>query len=157
MLKDSELVLIDFGFAGFYLDSTGKHKSENCVKKTHLMGSLPYISYFTHCGYEITRRDDLMSVFYILIYMVYGELIWDHVVVENVDNELPKDKTHVDNPYNHKTRMFKELENVITYLEYATPLCGDKSVSSQLLIYAKYLYSLAFMEAPNYEFLLSDD
>jgi serine/threonine protein kinase len=160
MLKDSELVLIDFGFAGFYLDATGKHKQENCVK-TNLMGSLPYISYFTHCGYEITRRDDLISVFYILIYMLYGELIWDNIrnifvydVSEN--SEITKNKTHIDNPYNQQVKMFKQLDNVQTYLEYATPLCGDKTVASQLINYAKYLYSLSFMEAPNYDFLLSD-
>ena len=157
MLKDAELVLIDFGFAGFYLDSTGKHKQETCVKKTNLMGSLPYISYFTHQGYDIVRRDDLMSVFYILIYMLYGELIWEGIRgTTNTDTEYADNKTHINHPYNQKVMRFKELENVQTFLEYATPLCGDKGVAKQLVILAKYLYSLSFMEAPNYEWLVSD-
>lgn len=159
MLKDSELILIDFGFAGFYLDSTGKHKPETCVKKTHLMGSLPYISYYTHQGYEITRRDDLISILYILIYMVYGELIWEHIkgiFTHEPEPEHVYDKTHIQHPHNQKVMMFKQLDNVQTYLEYATPLCGNKDVSEQILILTKYLYSLSFLEAPNYEFLLSD-
>ncbi len=93
--------------------------------------------------------------------MVYGELIWDNIRYTFVydvsgNSDATKDKTRIDHPYNQKVMLFKQLDNVYTFLEYATPLCGDKTISTQMMVYAKYLYSLSFMEAPNYDFLLSD-
>jgi serine/threonine protein kinase len=45
ILKGSELVLLDFGFAQFYWeDMRGKHKLEENSRREHLIGTLPYIS-----------------------------------------------------------------------------------------------------------------
>ena len=38
-----------------------------------------YISMNTHQGYEQGKRDDLESLFYIIIYFIKGELPWQNI------------------------------------------------------------------------------
>jgi casein kinase 1 len=151
MLKGNDLVLIDFGFAGFYIDSSGKHRPEPATKKHNLMGTLLYISYNTHLGYEITRRDDIISIFYILLYAVFGGLLWEEINGKRVDTQY--EKTHILHPMNQATMQYKSIDNVITWLEYATPLCGNKTHNAKLIEIAKYVYSLSFSEEPDYDYL----
>lgn len=153
MLKGNELILIDFGFAGFYIDSMCNHKPENEVKKHNLMGSLLYISYNTHLGYEITRRDDVISIFYILLYAYFGELMWDQFNGQRVETQY--EKTHVYHPINQATMKYKSIDHILAYLQYATPLCGNKTHNDKFVELAQYVYSLSFSEEPDYEYLMA--
>jgi len=67
--KDPEIIyIIDFGFARKYRSSrTGKHIKYNNIKYTY--GSLKFISINGNKGYEQSRRDDLESLGYMLIYL----------------------------------------------------------------------------------------
>jgi len=73
-LNNSELYLIDFGLSISYLDADGKHKSMR--KSNSLIGSLNYASINAHNNNDLSRRDDLFSLFYVLLYLYYGELLW---------------------------------------------------------------------------------
>jgi serine/threonine protein kinase len=73
MIQDNKLVLIDFGLATFYVDGeTGQHLPKNETPKTDMCGSPLYASIFVHQGIMATRRDDYISVGYILLYILLG-------------------------------------------------------------------------------------
>eukprot|EP01122_Echinamoeba_exundans_P008272 TRINITY_DN2718_c0_g1_i4.p1 TRINITY_DN2718_c0_g1~~TRINITY_DN2718_c0_g1_i4.p1 ORF type:complete len:471 (-),score=59.92 TRINITY_DN2718_c0_g1_i4:241-1653(-) len=72
-----KLHLIDFGLAGQYRDANGRHIPYN--SSAHFHGTDKYASVNSHMKIESSRRDDLESVAYTLIYLVKGELPWQYV------------------------------------------------------------------------------
>lgn len=70
----SELVLIDFGLAKCFLDDKNRH----CVLNTNepLVGSTRYMSINMHHGFTASRRDDLESLGYIILFFYQGQLSW---------------------------------------------------------------------------------
>lgn len=74
LFKTDLLYLIDFGFCKRYKLPDGSHIP---LKQTsNIIGTLNYISLNVHYRLEPSRRDDLESVVYILIYLLDG-LPWD--------------------------------------------------------------------------------
>jgi serine/threonine protein kinase len=75
--------LIDFGLSKRYMDRNGKHipREEN----KHFRGTLRYCSLNVHLGVESTRRDDLESFMYVLIYLIKGHLPWQSIKVLQTD------------------------------------------------------------------------
>ena len=70
----NQLYLIDFGLAKPYLDSNGAHHP---VTYGHsLTGTARYASVRALQGVEQSRRDDLESLAYSLIYLLKGSLPW---------------------------------------------------------------------------------
>jgi serine/threonine protein kinase len=67
-----QVYLIDFGLATFYVDgATGDHVKDT---KDHreLVGSPLYASYNVHMGHTHSRRDDLIQLGYVYLYMLRG-------------------------------------------------------------------------------------
>jgi len=74
-LQEEEVYLVDFGLAKRYLDkSTGKHIQY--TNENHLIGTATYASINAHLGAEQSRRDDIESLGYILVYFMKGTLPW---------------------------------------------------------------------------------
>lgn len=69
--------LIDFGLAKFYVDPNGNHLPITYDHK--LVGTARYVSRNVHRGLAQSRRDDLESFGYVLIYLVKGNLPWQGV------------------------------------------------------------------------------
>ncbi len=67
--KDSErLYLIDFGLAQCFLDDEGRHLEKQYVRK--FSGNFLFASLNSCRGNNKSRRDDMESVMYIMIYLL---------------------------------------------------------------------------------------
>ena len=73
-IQTNKLFLIDFGFCKRY-NYDGVHIEEGAISK--MIGTPNFVSINVHKGVEPSRRDDLESCIYIMIYMLFGKLFWD--------------------------------------------------------------------------------
>jgi serine/threonine protein kinase len=76
------LYVIDLGLSRRYRD----HKTSQHIPNRNgkgLMGTARYSSLNTHLGFEQSRRDDLESLAYVLIYFLKGYLPWMGLNIEN--------------------------------------------------------------------------
>lgn len=140
MIHNNELVLIDFGLAAFYVDSNEKHIQPANPKKTHIIGTPKYVSWNVHCGEEYSRRDDLMSIVYIGLFLLYGSKnLWMHIPQFHSTEE----KSSTLHPRN---QWFKQQKT----LDLVKKLFLEKNCMP-LLQFAEYVYSLSFQERPSYK------
>ena len=80
--KNSIIYICDFGLAKRFRDKkTGMHIPYKEGK--NFTGTACYASIYTHLGDEQSRRDDLESLAYILIYFSKGTLPWKGLKVKN--------------------------------------------------------------------------
>ena len=71
--KSKRIYIIDFGFCKSYM----RNNEHIPIKKTSsLIGSFNYASINSHDFNELSRRDDLESLGYMLVYFYLGELPW---------------------------------------------------------------------------------
>jgi serine/threonine protein kinase len=149
MLRNAELFLIDFGMATFYVDENREHIAETPAK-THLLGTLKYISYHIHCGSPYTRRDDLISIGYIYMF-ICGFLYWDRTLFSEDMNSTPEmlPETHILYSKNQCMKTLKKLDRIKAFFEEH---CLEEP---SIVEYIRYSYGLGFAETPNYEHLLA--
>ena len=86
MIDPNVIYIINFGLCKKYLSSkTGKHI---LPRNTGLVnGTIRYVSAYVLSGKESSRRDDLISLGYLLIYLYKGILPWEYLMKEfNVQN-----------------------------------------------------------------------
>ena len=87
--KISTIYLCDFGLAKRFRDkTTGNHIPYN--NKKHFVGTPSFASVYTHLGCEQSRRDDLESLAYILIYLGTGKLPWRGLKAKGKDEKYSK-------------------------------------------------------------------
>ena len=129
--NDSILYIIDFGISRKYR-SERKHLKFQMLGK--LFGTVRYASYNASRGIEQSRRDDLESIGYMLIYLSTGRLPWQGV---NLRDKNMKKK-------------YVEMLLLKKYLSYEV-LC--KGLPNEFIDYIKYCRKLKFEQDPDYEYL----
>ena len=129
----SQLYLIDFGNARKYRSTrTGKHIK--LFKSNLIYGSLIFLSFNTLKGMEQTRRDDLESLGYVIIYLYIGSLSWNNLKYKDVIQGIIKTK---------KIREKLSTENIC------------KGMPEEMINYMNYVKNLKYDEKPDYEYLRS--
>lgn len=115
MLKNGELFLIDFGLATF-IDPAKKTPD----KKEHVLGTPKYMSIFVQSGNEPTKRDDLISLGYIVLEMAMGELPWSNLNITTSITPTNVSNTHILHPLHQeyvKQKSWERMETSFTSVE----------------------------------------
>uniref|UniRef100_M4BBB6 Casein kinase I n=1 Tax=Hyaloperonospora arabidopsidis (strain Emoy2) TaxID=559515 RepID=M4BBB6_HYAAE len=73
MGKENKVYCVDFGISDRYVTATGKHKE---LKEGTVVGTPTFLSIHCHNGLTSSRRDDVESLLYVLIYLIRGDLPW---------------------------------------------------------------------------------
>lgn len=80
------IYLIDFGLAKMYKDCvTGSHIPFQDRKQ--VVGTMRFASINAHYGMEQSRRDDMESLGYVLIYLIKGRLPWQELCDNDESDE----------------------------------------------------------------------
>jgi casein kinase 1 len=137
MIHNNELVLIDFGLASFYVDSDERHIQNVMPKKHHIIGTPKYASYNVHCGEEYSRRDDLISMVYVGLFLMYGNRLWNSLIPPS----STKDRCDLSYPLNQWFKLQKEMVHLNKLTMNWRPLN----------IFAEMVYMLSFQERPSYK------
>lgn len=83
--------MIDFGFCKTYKTIDGEHNDEKPL--TRIIGTPNYISLNVHNLHQPSRRDDVESTLYIMIYMLFGSLDWEDEKDEDKIIEMKENLT----------------------------------------------------------------
>ena len=126
----SYVYLIDFGLAKRY--KSKEHVHLKCTTDKKLIGTARYASVNSHNGIEQSRRDDLESLMYLLIYFLKGHLPWQGISTTDRDVKYTK---------------IGELKETIPI----DRLC--EGVPKELHNFLSHVKSLEFKNKPDYKYL----
>lgn len=129
--KGNLVYIIDFGLAKKYRDSR-THNHIPYRENKNLTGTARYASINTHLGIEQSRRDDLESLGYVLMYFNRGSLPWQGL----------------------RAATKRQKYERISEKKMSTPieeLC--RSFPPEFATYLNYCRSLRFDEKPDYSYL----
>ena len=132
--NSNNIYILDFGLSKNFMNKDNGQHIE-LVKNKSLVGSMRYASIRNHKGYEQSRRDELESLGYILLYFLKGgNLPW---------NGLPSSNKE------EKSKKICQLKGSIDLED----LCSDVPEEYRLLI--AYARKLKFDAKPNYSYLIN--
>ena len=129
--KSHIIYILDFGLAKKYWSS-----SKKChipfIEGKQLTGTARYASINALSGCEQSRRDDLESIAYMLIYFLKGRLPWQGLKVANKEERYSK---------------ILEKKKSISIKELCT------GAPREMETFVSYVKNLEFTEVPNYDYL----
>lgn len=136
--------LIDFGLAKRYRHYPNTGKTGKTLQDEELSTHIPYTtnkrltgtpryaSVNTHAGVEQSRRDDLESLGYVVMYFLRGNLPWQGVTADNKDEKY------------ERIRDIKARTSI-------AELCRD--FPTEFMLYFDYCRHLYFEDRPDYLYL----
>ena len=129
--NSKKMYAIDFGLSKRFLDDTNTHIPMKQHKK--FTGTIRYLSTNVHAGCEPSRRDDLVSVGYMLMFLLKGSLPW-----QKINNISKEDK-------------IKQIYKIKNYYKQNN-LCNEYPIF--LINYMNYVYNLKYDDVPNYNYII---
>ena len=129
--KSHIIYIIDFGLSGRLVEYTTR-KHIKFITDKNPIGTIRYSSINNLKGYELSRRDDLEALGYMLIYFLRGNLPWQGLNAKNEEEKLKK-----------------ILEKKIS--TSAEELC--KGFPNEFAEYINYTRNLEFEAKPDYKYL----
>ena len=130
-LKDPNMLyIIDFGLSKKYRSKKGKHIKFSITN--NIIGTPRYCSYNALRGAEQSRRDDLESLFYVILYFFRGSVPWQNLKIKS------------------RNERFKRINEIKKKVNYKL-ICKD--LPEEFLDFANYIKHLNFEEEPNYKYM----
>ncbi|VDN09948.1 unnamed protein product [Dibothriocephalus latus] len=130
----NKLFIIDFGLAKKYRDAR-THRHIPYRENKALTGTARYTSINAHAGIEQSRRDDLESLGYVLMYFLRGSLPWQGLRAASKKQKYERI---------HEKKVSTPVES----------LC--RGFPPEFALYLTHCRNLRFDETPNYGFLRSN-
>ena len=127
--KSNVIYMIDFGLGKRYKNPKN-HQHIPYREGRPLTGTARYVSINTHLGIEQSRRDDLESIGYVLVFFLKGSLPWQGIKAQG-------DK--------YIRIMEKKLQIPTEILCHGLP--------DEIMHYLNYCKSLRFEDRPDYDYL----
>lgn len=127
--KENDLFIIDFGLSKRFVDKNCKHLPYS--KNNGFRGTLRFSSINSHEGIQNSRRDDLESLCYIIVYMIKKKLPWE--VYESQKNGEEKiynlkKNINIDTLFEGIPVVFKEFYKIIKILKFEERPDYDKYI-----------------------------
>ena len=129
--KLENIKFLDFGFWKYFRNKNRQHIPckvfKKMIGKNIIFGSVNNL-----IGYELSRRDDLISLGYMLIYFIKGVLPWESVRVKKLDEKINK------------------------ILEIKRNINDDRltdGLPDEIKLFIYYVKKLKFEEEPDYNYL----
>ena len=132
--NSNDVYMIDFGLCKRYRDSHTK-LFVPYKESVSMVGTIRYSSLNSHLGIDQTRRDDLESCMYLLVYFIRGELPWQRLGVEH-----KYEKDHI----------IMDCKLKITPEE----LCKNLPIEIQNVF--EYIKNLDYYEDPDYHYIQAE-
>ena len=131
--QNSDMVhVIDLGLAKKWKLESGNHIKYLTGNK--IIGTARYASINSHLGNQLSRRDDMESLGYLLVYLAKGKLPW-----QSMKSQTKEEK--------YQQIMEKKKEITIEKLCSGLP--------REFIMYFRHVRSLGFEEEPCYDLLKS--
>jgi serine/threonine protein kinase len=127
--KSKELYILDFGLSKRFYKN--KQHIEYKTNKS-LVGTARYTSINIHLGIEPSRRDDIESIGYMLVYFLKGELPWQGLKKQKGVDHL-------------------ELISEVKLSTSIKNLC--EGLPEEFFEYLNYIRKVSFEERPDYKYL----
>lgn len=124
--KSEILYLIDLGFCKRYILDNNKHITNKNTQS--IIGSPMFVSLNVQRLYQPSRRDDVESILYVLLFLI-NKLKWNYLIVKN--------------QYNND-KIIEMKENIIY----------DKDIPATIIELIVYCRKLEFDKCPNYEYII---
>ena len=128
--NEGQIYIIDFGLSKKYKSDRGNHVKFNITK--HLTGTPRFCSINSMRGVEQSRRDDLESLSYLILYFCKGYLPWQGLKISSKNRRLDS-----------VTDMKKKL-NIEKFCQGLPP---------EIIAFYKYTRKLGFAENPKYGYM----
>ncbi len=128
---DTNMVyIIDFGLARRYITKKEQHITLTQGRK--LTGTARYASVNVHLGLTPSRRDDLESIAYVMLYLLNGKLPWQAIKCSDKEKRYEK--------------IGNEKLNSVPWTHFETS-------PGEFILFLKYCRGLDFDEDPDYNYL----
>lgn len=140
MIKNGDIYLIDFGLATFFINENGEHYENKQINT--LVGTPKFVSINVHMGNTYSRRDDMISIAYIYLFMVLNSAAWFPSVIPTSSLSL----IDLQHPLNQLLLENKQLSN-ITHIVQENINENSRNIQK----YITYVYQLEHTAVPKYE------
>jgi serine/threonine protein kinase len=131
-INTNKFKLIDFGLSKVFIKDT-KHVEK--IKSQSRCGTLRYMSINSHEKFTLSRKDDLISLCYTIIYLNRSNLPWKGI----------------KNKYSSKKKIYLKIRNL---KKLFNKNLDDYEIPEPLIFLLKYSNNLKFNQKPNYLYLI---
>ena len=136
MIKDGDIYLIDFGLSMFYINDSGEHYPDK--ESDSMIGSPMFTSIHIHNGHRYSRRDDMISIGYLFLFII------------GIPFQMKKE---VDIEENIPIINISHSSNEILKQQKEMHILKEKLTNTQIKYYMDYVYTLEYNEEPKYEIM----